>query len=258
MTIKRKIDLAILILWPIIGSMLAFLLNINTTNSVVIFFVIPSIYLSFRERRHILKAIVFSIFGTPLIILIDYIAEITNAWLIPDSVLSYRLFDFVTLEVIIWMFFHLYFVIIFYEYFIDKHKTDKLWLPKIKYFVSIVAGLSLLFLILLFSYPQALYIPYWYLLMGIVLILIPITLQGYNFPRVFLKFLKVAAYFFYLTFIYEITALKLGWWSFPGRQYVGWVYFFGVKFPFEEFFFWLMLTAIAILSCYEFFDDDER
>ena len=101
-------------------------------------------------------------------------------------------------------------------------------------------------------------IPYFYLTAGIVLGIIPISIVLFEYPRLIAKFFKTAAYFFYLNFAYEITALKLGIWDFPGDQFIGWVTFFGMRFPFEEFFFWIILGAIAMLSYYEFFDDDRK
>ena len=70
--------------------------------------------------------------------------------------------------------------------------------------------------------------------------------------------MKVAAYFFYLTLVYELTALTLGWWSFPSSQFIGWVEIAGIRFPFEEFFFWLVLFSAWIVSAYEFSIDDEK
>ena len=58
--------------------------------------------------------------------------------------------------------------------------------------------------------------------------------------------------------MYELTALKLGWWDFPSRDFVGWVSILGTRFPLEEFVFWLCLFAMAILTYYEFFDDDQK
>lgn len=87
---------------------------------------------------------------------------------------------------------------------------------------------------------------------------IPILLQMFNYPKVFSKFALTAAYFFVFTFMYEIAGLRLGWWAFPGTEFIGWVHIFGVSFPLEEFVFWFMLTAFAALSYYEFFEDDEK
>ncbi len=255
---NKKIDLIILILFPIVSSVAAFLFKANAFFSVILFLGIPSLYLSLKERNHIKKAAFFSLLGLPIIIFVDYIAHLTNAWVIPVSVLPYRLLGYVSLEVILWTFFQIYLVIMFYEYFLEEHVRDKIWYPRTKYLVLIVFGLLLIFFGFFFTAQNLLYIPYWYLIFGLSTILLPVILQALAFPRTLLKILKVVPYFFFLTFIYEITALKLGWWAFPGTEFVGWVSFFGVRFPFEEFSFWLMLLAVALLSYYEFYDDDEK
>jgi len=56
----------------------------------------------------------------------------------------------------------------------------------------------------------------------------------------------------------KVTALQLGWWDFPGSNFIGWVSIFNIRFPLEELIFWLFLFAMAILTYYEFFDDDEK
>ena len=61
-----------------------------------------------------------------------------------------------------------------------------------------------------------------------------------------------------MNFIYDIAALKLGWWTFPGTEFIGWISIAGVSFPIEEFIFWIILFALGVLSYYEYFDDDEK
>src|SRR3989338_3791222 len=46
-------------------------------------------------------------------------------------------------------------------------------------------------------------------------------------------------------------------WNFPG-QYIGKINIFGLEFPFEEFFFWTIMSSVSILSYYEIFVDDGR
>jgi hypothetical protein len=62
----------------------------------------------------------------------------------------------------------------------------------------------------------------------------------------------------YLALMFELTGLELQLWTFPGTHFIGWVDLLGYKFPFEEFFFWFVLSAITILSYYEFFDDNRK
>ncbi|MBW2993728.1 hypothetical protein KY317_04100 [Candidatus Woesearchaeota archaeon] len=189
---------------------------------------------------------------------IDYISHKNLQWLIPNSILPYRLFGIVTIEILFWAVSLAYFIIMFYEYFLDKHITKKLWAPKLKYLIIIGLILLSAFILIYFINPSVFNIPYFYVIFGTGLFLIPVILELSTHTRLAAKFFRTAAYFSYLTFLYEVTALKLGWWSFPGTEFIGWINIFGVSFPIEELFFWIMLTALACLSWYEFFDDDQK
>lgn len=256
---RETYDLVLILIWPIIATIISFLLSVNAFGSVILFLAIPSIYLSIRGKKYVKKSFFFSIVvSIPAIIVIDYIAHITETWSIPDTIFPFRLFDLVTLEVILWAFFMIYYIVIFYEYFLDKHIKIKSWKPRMWYLASIVIIIFVLFLLFLLNSPESLQIPYFYLVFGTIGILTPIILQLIKKTKIFSKFFLAAAYFFFLTLLYEITGLKLGWWTFPGTEFIGWILIFGVRFPFEEFFFWIMLLAMAVLSYFEFFDDDGK
>ena len=95
----KKIDLIILLIYPIFGTILSFVLNINAFTSVLIFFGLPSFYLTLKLPRFAIRAGVFSLLVSfPFIIIIDYIAHLTNQWIIPSSVLP-RIFEYVTIAV---------------------------------------------------------------------------------------------------------------------------------------------------------------
>ena len=256
---SKIIDLVILLVYPTIGALLCPLLKINAFGSVIIFFGLPSIYLTIRNIGYAKKSIIFSLMSSvPSIIIIDYISHLTGQWLIPNSILPYRLFTFVSIEVILWAILNVYFVVMFYEYFLNQHLIKKVWQPNMKYLTGIVSLLLVIFVAIYNFIPQYLNIPYFYLCFGLVLLLIPLSFHFFKHPKFILKFFKIAAYFFYLTLLYEITALQLGWWAFPGKQFLGWVYISNIRFPIEELVFWLSLFAMAILAYYEFFDDDEK
>jgi hypothetical protein len=255
---RKKLDLIILLIYPIIGAIGSHLLNINAFGSVMVFFGLPSLYLTIRAIKYAKRSIIFSIISSvPLIIIIDYIAHLTDQWIIPNSILP-RIFQYITVEVIVWAILNCYFVIMFYEYFLHHHFTKKLWSNKLRYLF--IFGLFL-FVLFLFAYnfaPAYLHIPFFYLWFGLILILIPIILQLFTHPKFVSKFFETAAYFFYLTLTYEITALQLGWWDFPGEKFIGWISFFNIRFPVEELVFWLLLFAMCILTFYEYFDDEEK
>ena len=169
----------------------------------------------------------------------------------------FSFFRDIPIEDLIWGFLLVYSVIIFYEHFLDKGKhnlVDK----RLKYFILPIITLLLIFFLLYFFNPNLLRLNYAYLWMGIILIFIPsITFLSF-FPKLLSKYVKTGSYFFVLAFIFELTALQLNQWTFPGTHFIGWVQIAGHAFPFEEFFFWFVLVAIAILSYYEFFDDDRK
>lgn len=255
---SRKLDLILILLWPIVASLISFLIKTNAFGSIIIFEAIPAIYLSIRAPQYIRKSLIFSTLFIPVIIIIDYVAHLNGQWLIPDSVLPYRLFGLVTLEVIFWTYCLAYLTIIFYEYFFERHLEKSLWHRRLKYLFAATIICFAIFLFYLIFLPKSLIIDYFYFKMGLVLILIPLILGLFRYSKLAAKIFKTGAYFFYLTFLYEVSALKLGWWDFPSDKFVGLLYVFGVRFPFEEFFFWLMLCAMAVLVYYEYFDDDGK
>ncbi|MFH1802400.1 MAG: hypothetical protein ABH864_03015 [archaeon] len=263
----ERTDLILILIWPILASALTIFfeeVNIFHENffvSILIFLAAPSIYLSFRGKRYVPKAILAALIGSiPIMIIVEYFGHISQSWSFPPSIFPFSLFGMVIIETLFWAFFNVYFIIMFYEYFLDHHVTGRLWGPRMKYLLygTIVVFIMFLIIILNFSVPP---IPYFYLLFGIVVFALPVILQlsAYSHTKsVIIKMLKAAAYFFYLSFIYEILALNYGWWGFPTESFIGWFSLLGYRFPLEELIWWIILFALAVLSCYEYFDDDEK
>lgn len=256
MNTKKRHDLVLLLIYPIIASVVTLLLKANVFVSILIFLVIPAIFLSIRKSDQVKKAAIFSLLlGTPFIIIIYYIGHVTKAWIM-DYTIFPLVFDFVNIEAVLWLIIWIYFTVLFYEYFFDKHVRPKLWYPNMKYLVLLVFSLFSVFLLFFLRFSSILErIPYSYLLMGFAAVVVPILLYLYNSPAQYQAFFKTQAYFLYFNLIYELNGLALGWWSFPGDEFIGWVSFFGLQFPLEEFIFWIAIGAMAILSYYKAFDD---
>ncbi len=258
--LKKEIrrDKVLIFIWPIIASIISFLVKANYFVSIILFFGLPSVYLSFRDKGLIKKSILFSgLFGVPFAIIINYIAILSRTWWTP-TIFPFKLFGIISIDDFLWVFLYVYFIVMYYEYFLEHKFKDKLYYPYFKYLIIGILTLFLIFSIVIFINPHLLNINYYYLKMGIIAMALPIIMVLLKFPNLFTKFFKAGAYFFYLSFIYEVTALRLKLWDFPANSFIGFVNIFGVQFPFEEFFFWIMLGAIAILSYYEFFDDDKK
>ncbi len=252
---KRR-ELVVLYWYPFFCFALSHLFNLNTLAAVIIFYAAPSCYLSLRIKKHLGKPLLFAaLAGVPFIIIIDHIANVNQEWVVPYSLLDFRFFKYVAFEVILWAVFNVYFVIIFYEYFIEN-KIKKVHTSRTNYFTVAVLAFFTLFVMCYFYTPQLFHIPYFYLWWGIILLLIPTVIRLYFRPDLLLDYLQVAAYFFVVTFVSEITALQLGWWYFPETPFIGWISIGELRFPIEELLFWILCFGMAMLSHYEFFYEE--
>lgn len=232
--------------------------NFNMLPSIGVFLVVPGIYLSFLMPKLIKKVSLFSVVAvTPFVIIADYICNFTGQWWVSGNTFP-RILRFVFVEDIIFGIFFVYFAIMFYEYFEESRQNIKLWNPRMSKYIKWMSGIFAIFMIAYFAFPKFLAIPYFYFLIGILFMAIPSIVKLAHYPRLFPKFAAVAVYFFFVNFIYEITALKLGQWTFPGTQYIGHISIFGVTFPFEEFIFGFFFYSLMALSYYETFDDDNK
>ncbi len=254
----KKLDIILLILFPIVSVVVSLAIHANFLTSILLFFGLPSVWLSFRTPERVQKALVFSVLmSVPLGLFIDYIATMDGAWFVPTTVFPFRLFGVVPIEDLIWGFFLIYSVVIFYEHFLDKGKHELID-RRMKYLVWPIAVILIIFFALLVIQPELLVIPYAYWWLGTIFFVIPTVTFLSFFPRLLSKYVKTASYFFLLAVLFELTGLQLNQWTFPGQNFIGWVELFGHRFPFEEFFFWFVMSSISVLAYFEFFDDDRR
>lgn len=251
-----KKDQLLFFIWPLLASAISFLLHAKFFISLFLFFVLPALFLSYRNKKKINKALLFSLSALVIVVLIDYICSITGIWLITNSILNYRLLGQVTIENIFWFPLWTIFIVMYYEYFYEYGDKDVLYRPRLKYLYAFFSSLLIIFFTAYIINKDLLLVKYFYLKLGIVLTLLPILLTLFKFPALFMKFIKTGIYFFYVSFIYELTALYLGQWIFPGKEIIGRVTIGKVFFPVKELFFWIMIGSLGILSYYEFFDDD--
>lgn len=243
---------------PVVATLLSFYYNASAFWSVLLFFGLLAVYLALRSPQHVGKALLFSLVtAVPAIVMIDYIAHLNGQWLIPNSILPYRFLHYVTLEVVVWAVLNFFTVTMFYKHFFDKRRNGFYWYPRQRHILIFGVGLVLFFFTTLFADPHALHLPYFYLLFGIGTILLPIAFEFVGHRKLIPKFIFTGTYFFYLSFLYEVTALKLHWWSFPSPQFIGYVSVLNVSFPLEEFIFWLMLLSMAILVFFVKFENSE-
>lgn len=250
----KKLDILVLILLPLIAVMGSLALRANFLTSAFLFYGLPAIYLSWRNTHAIKRAFIFSLLAFPVGFVGDYLATNSNAWYVPQSSFPFRVLGVVPIDDLIWGFMLVYVVVIFYEHFLDKGKHNNVD-RRLKYGVYITLASVVIFFSAYLLNPALLRIPYAYFTFGALAVFSPIVIFLSHFPRFLAKYTKVIIYFTCLNLVYEITALELGQWQFLGREYFGWVELWGHRFPFEEFFFYIVLISVAILSNFEYFDD---
>jgi len=251
----KKLDILLLIMFPVLAAGTSLLFRISFFASTLLFFGLPAAWFSYRTQHAIKKTALFSlIFAVAGVITLDYIGTASKAWYEPQSIFSYRFFGILPIEDLIWSFLLVYTIIMMYEHFLHKGRHELID-RRMKYFVWPVALFAAAAIVAYIINPLVLQSSYTYTVLGIIFLLLPSITFLSRFPRLISKYVKVGSYFFVYYLVYEMTGLQLGWWMFPGK-YLGWINIFGFRIPFEEFFFWLVLTAISILSYYEFFDEN--
>lgn len=255
--LSKKIDITFLILSPFIATLTSLTFRTNFLMSILFFFGIPAVYLSLRNKHAIKKSVIFSlVFGLLGGGLFDFLMHINGAWFVP-TIFTFRIFNQIPVEDLLWGFLAVYNVIMFYEHFLDKGKHN-LKDSNMKYLISLIIFLTFIISSIYIFNKNLFIIPYVFIKAGLALFLIPTVSFLTFFPRLISKYLKTGVYFFAQSLMFELTALSLGQWSFKGNQYVGWVQIANLKFPLEEFIFWMVLFSTCILSYYEFFDDDRK
>jgi hypothetical protein len=187
-----------LIVWPVVAAALAFWFHAIPIISIFLFYGPPCLYLCFKKPAHIPKAAIFAIvWGVPTMFVYDYIAHLTGTWYLYNTLP--RILTYVAIEDVVFMVAWIFFTIMFYEHFLHHRMGEKIWNPRMKYAVIFLIIFLVVFAICVVNFPQALYIPYFYLILGCVAVLIPILIEAFDYPRILFTFFGTAAYFFIFT-----------------------------------------------------------
>jgi hypothetical protein len=254
---RKRLDFAALIVLLVGAACASLYFRLGITTSVVLYLLIPALYLCWRQKKNYAKIILASTVLTIFGISLDVIGEHNLAWRVPLSspLLAYPVWGVTPLGLIAWGFCVAFFTIVFYEHFLDDEKHPALS----KYFLyALIPSTTLFFavgLVALFD-SRALNAPYAYLL-AFGAAEVPLLMALVRKPALLYKIFLLGVFFFVVNFIFELTALTLHQWSFPG-QYVGWVRMFGFSFPLEELILWIALSSPTAVFYYETFFDDGR
>lgn len=258
---QRRIDLGVVIGISLLAIPLILHFEVRPLTSALFFFVLPTVYLFIRRQKPILR--VFSgalVIGLGPGLIFDIIASYNTAWAEAPSQLVFKflLFGFLPLDEPIWFFLLALYVLTFYEHFFERESKGKLSLRFSKFLLTMII-LLLLTVFLVIFFPAVLSFGFAYALVAAVFTLIMLFFARKTLfkKELLVRYLKTTVFFFFLYLVYELTAVHLSQWFFPG-QYVGYVELANIRFPFEELFFWMLISTVLILAVYEGFVDDER
>ncbi len=252
---RKQIELILLFLYFLFAGVLLYNLKWSFLLSTIIYMGLPAIYISFRLPKYSRKCLIeSSALSIPIVLTIDYIAHVSNAWYEYSSEIGIRVLDSFPIETFVWGFVYIYLIIISYEFFFDRSKINKM--PrKFRKEILVLSLILFFFLAVLFLNNQLLIINNFYTYLSIGFLLF-VLIGFYKHPKLFNKIIITEIYFFLPWIIHEIFSLESKHWIFRGT-YLGSIQIFNYSFPLEEFW-WLIIVVPAVLLWHEHFADDCR
>lgn len=213
----------------------------------------PSALNFYWLKRSRFKILVFSlaatfIFAPP----VELAARLANAWDV-QSVLP-RIFGIAPIENLIFAFFNFFWVLSFYEYFVDRDASAKIS-KKFKLLVLLYCLLSVLIFLLFFINRQLISLNY--CVLSAIILLAPGLIIFRRRPGLLRKIWLPTLFFAAAFFVYEAVSLAIGSWWWPG-QYLLPISLAGKTFPLDDVIIWYLLSTPILIGGYEFFMDDGR
>lgn len=183
---------------------------------------------------------------------VEIMARQANAWDV-QSILP-RLFGVAPLENILFAFLNFFWVLVFYEYFVDKDDDSSIS-PYFRFIIILYIILAVLVFSIFFIAPELIGVNYHFL--ALIILIIPGSIIFYRRPKLLKKTWLPTLFFAFVFFVYEAVALLIGSWWWPG-EYLLPINFFGHIFPLDDIIIWYLLSTPVLIGGYEFFVDDNK
>lgn len=252
----KLVDKLVVGVLPLFTTAVCEAFNLNFLYSTLLFFGLPSLYLSFRAPQLIRKSFIFTL---PVFLVIyfvfDYLAWAADAWYVPGSLLRF-LGGAIPIEDGIWGLLWPYYILMTWEFFLEDEKKRDWFSGRFSYFLLLCAAILMGFFALYFFKPQLLVLRYFYIKLALVFGVIPLILTLRFYPKLLPKLIAVTIYFFLVSGLAEFIGLRHHQWYFGSDYFLPLVNFFGFSLPLDEPFAWWFLGAPALVCWYEFFADD--
>jgi hypothetical protein len=248
----KKIKLIGLFVYVLIACLIVYITKIPYLFSILLVLVPPSIvnFLWLKKSRK--KVLIFSIVSTFLFAFaIELSSRLANTWDVQSTLP--RILGLIPLENMLFAFLNIFWVLSFYEYFVER-ETKKIS-KKFKYLVIIFILFSLIIFSIYLYNPKLIAMNY-FTMATIILIIPSIILFSHN-PHLIKKTILPTIFFALVFFIYEIVSLKIGSWWWPGKYLVEFT-MFGKVFPLDDVIIWYFLSTITLIGGYDFFADNNK
>jgi hypothetical protein len=249
--LSRLLPVALMAGWPLAVAWTLEEAGGDMMMSVVAFLLLPILPLIAARPRTALSAIAYSLLvGAPAIVWIDEIAQRNGQWLVVDPLATRLPLIEASLQSVFWAVAHFLATVMAWETLRDvPYRTP----DRRRVLICTAASLAVLgaFIAIRTFRPALLDIAYFYLLFGLILIVLPVAWALAARPRLRRPLVILAAAGCYWKLVYEVAALRNDWWRFPG-EFIGWVRLGPYAFPIEELVIWIILFSPAIAVFWEF------
>jgi hypothetical protein len=253
MSKNKKQKLIFLISYILLACLFVYLIKPVYLLSIIIVLVPPAVLNFIWLKKSKTKIFIFSLLTTLLFAPpVEVIARMANAWDV-QSILP-RLLGIAPLENILFAFLNFFWVLSFYEYFIDQDKSEKIS-KNFKWIIFLYLALLLIVTFLFFFAPELVGLNYHTL--SIIILLVPGAIIFYRKPILLKKTVIPTLFFAFVFFVYEIVSLFIGSWWWPG-SYLFPLNLGGHIFPLDDVIIWYFLSTPVLIGGYEFFVDDNK
>ncbi|MCF7794879.1 hypothetical protein K9M50_00770 [Patescibacteria group bacterium] len=243
-----------LFLYVIMASLLVYLLEPPYYLSICIVLAVPALFNFFLLKKGKIKILIFSLVTTFLFAPpIELMARLADAWDVAS--IFTRPFGLIPLENMLFAFLNFFWILSFYEFFLDTQK-EKIDLSKRFKILSLLClFLSIIVYGLFFFNSEIIKIDYH--VIALIFLLPILIILGFKTPKLFKKTLIPTVFFAFVFFVYEIVSLLIGHWWWPGNYLLP-ISISGIIFPIDDVIIWYLLSTPALILGYEFFADDNK
>lgn len=246
----KIIRILLLFSYILIATLLVFFIRPSYIVSIIFVYLPPSLvtFLWLKQSRK--KILTFSLVSLLLFVIpVELMARLADVWDVA-SVFP-RLFGTAPVENLVYGFFNIFFVLCFYEYFVDRDRGAKIS-RKWKYLVGMFIALSIATYTLYYVNSTIIRMNYWLIALSL---LIPVVAIYAKKPDLLKKVLLPTVFFALVFFIHELISMSLGHWWWPG-EYIFTIDLVGETFPLDDAAIWYILSTPMLIGGYEFFMDD--